>query len=329
MPRHRRIRKIGEPIVPLPQSYVKGVVFIGRDRPGKPSRISATGFLVTVDTPVMAHPYVVTAAHAVEGSDQTFVQLADNEGVYNMNVPEWIVHGKHDVAVAPIEIDSDDDVVFTGLDQFIDEPDALGDRFGPIELGDPVYFLGLLGKIPAMVQDNIPIVRTGFLGALWQEDVPVKRTPHDETKFITAHLIDCRSFAGFSGSPCYLQKERVSVHPGNPPTIGMEWRTLLFGLIGGHFDDWTGTQRADVIGEENTYSVSDDILAPVSTGVGYVIPAEYIRETLMREELVQMRDVDEDAAEAMKRREDERNAAVEDSMPLGDESEFDRFDSLG
>ena len=161
------------------------------------------------DSLVMSHPYVVTAAHVVEGSNPTFVQIPDMDGYINMeDVPEWVVHGKHDVAVAPIDIDSTDDVVFTGLSQFVDEPDALGGQWGPIELGDPVYFLGLLGKIEAMTGANIPIVRTGFLGALWQEGVPVKRTPYDEVKLITAHLIDCRSFASFSGSPCYLQKER-------------------------------------------------------------------------------------------------------------------------
>ena len=112
----------------------------------------------------------------------------------------------------------------------------------------------------------------------------------DETRYITAHLIDCRSFGGFSGSPCYLQKERVRV--GSDETAGSvgvynEYRTLLFGLIGGHFDDWAGTQQRREGDDE--YAISDDIRAPVGTGVGYVIPAEYIRETLMRDELEEMR----------------------------------------
>lgn len=326
----RRIRRIGESM-PLPESYPKGVFFIGRRSVDGTERIAGTGFLVTMQSPILWHSYVVTAGHVVEGADSTFVRIRTaGDGTRDIPVPDWVPHGKHDIAVAPILLPEDHDVASTGLDQFIDEPGMFGNYFwGDIELGDVIYFIGLLGKVPEMVKRNVPIVRAGVLGAMWQEQVPIKRTPVDETRFITAHLIDCRSFGGFSGSPCYLQKSRPVYAKGDTPGITQEYRTALLGLIGGHFDDWAKARTRQSIGadpDSHEYGISDDVLAPVSTGVGYVIPAEFIRETLMREELVEMRDKDEKEAQRLIRKLEDENAATPDSIE--DESELERFEDL-
>jgi Trypsin-like peptidase domain len=323
---HRRIRKIGErvSVMPLPDSYPKGVIFVGRGS-GAAKRIAGTGFLVAID----GFPYVVTAYHIVEGVTETFVRVPlVGGGIRDLPVPDWIPHGKHDIAVAPLDYNEEFDLVATGVeDQFINSERPDDEKY-PVELGSVVYFLGLLGKVKAMSDRNIPVVRSGVLSCLWQDELPVKRTPRDKTKLITAHLIDCRSFGGFSGSPCYVQMPRVSwIDRG----YGLEYRTLLLGLIGGHFDDWMGTRTRTLQGEgadpdEAEYAISDDLQAPVSTGIGYVIPAEFIRETLMREELVRMREDEKRAADEAARREDDDNAATMDSMEGA--SEFERFEDL-
>lgn len=284
--------------MPLPESYPRGVFFVGR-RSGGEERIAGTGFLVTIrENPLVVHSYVVTAAHVIEGAEATFARLRTTTGTTNLEVEDWITHPEHDVAVAPIVLPEDHDAVATDLTQFIDEPGAVGTyRWGEIELGDVVYFIGLLGKVEAMTERNIPVVRAGVLAQLSQTDLPVKRSPVDATRYITAHLIDCRSFGGFSGAPCYLQKSRAAVVDRG---ITTEYRTLLLGLIGGHFDDWMSAQERTLMVNDDTdpdagYSISDDIRAPVSTGVAYVIPAEFIRETLMRSELVEKRRADEEA----------------------------------
>jgi hypothetical protein len=322
--------------VPLPETYTHAVLFIRQCLSKGRSKVLGTAFFIGIRSPQGGHHvYVVTAAHIVERVSASFVQVRLTNGEFHdLEITDWVPHGKHDVAVAPISLPDNHAVYATELDQFIDEPDALGPRWGEVELGDVVYFIGLLGKVQAMVDRNIPIVRAGFLGALWQENVPVKRSEVDETKYITAHLIDCRSFGGFSGSPCYLQKSRAAVvNEDGRPGILTEYRTLFFGLIGGHFDDWAKTKERQVIPEDEdtadedaVYATSDDIKAPVSTGVGYVIPAEYVRETLMREELKEMRRKDEEAAAEAVRRETEENAATLDSAES--ESEFERFEDL-
>lgn len=302
-------------------------MFIGRERPAASAlekQIMGTGFIVSVpaESSQFAHVYVVTAAHVIEGDGVPFIRVPTTVGsVTDCTVSDWTCHPKHDVAVAPILLPANHNTVRTALGQFIDaeawrKPDDWIKRPFDLELGDVVYFIGLLGKIAAMTEQNIPMVRSGTLGALWQERLPVRRTPKDDATFVTAHLIDCRSFAGFSGSPCYVQQSQAGLVPnegGQPGVcITTKYRTALLGLVGGHFDDWVGTRKR-VSGPAR--NVSSDVDAPVSTGVGYVIPAEFIRETLYLEELREMRE------------EVERSAGAQSEYPATMETmtEFESF----
>lgn len=329
----------------MDDNYPKGVFFVGRLQPGddqtETRQIVGTAFLVFITSAsgFLQHLYVVTAAHVVDGAEQTFVRIPMHDGSVNdVPVPEWVPHSKYDVAVGPIKLPSNHGAVGTELEQFIDDdrwnsPSLTLEGWGPgfrAQLGDAVYFIGLLGKIEAMTKRNIPIVRAGTLGRLWQENLPVQRTPHDTPKYITAHLIDCRSFAGFSGSPCYVQQLMISQGVTDGRLIIKE-RTALLGLIGGHFDDWARTRERDresdksVREEDAGYSggVSDNIEARVSTGVGYVIPAEFIRETLMLEEFVGMRKKAEHVNAPH-----EEPATMDVAPSTSSTSEFERFEDL-
>lgn len=70
--------------------------------------------------------------------------------------------------------------------------------------GDEVFFPGLLGQVPSMGQRNVPMLRGGIIGALHQSEIPM-RLPDDTVLSVHGHLIDCRSFGGFSGSPCFVR----------------------------------------------------------------------------------------------------------------------------
>lgn len=332
MTERRRIRYIGERAVPLTEDFPRTVLFVGRERVDDAgrlvNRVEGTGFLVAVPSahlPGTSYLHVVTAAHVVDGDAESFVRVPKGDGTVDLRVAEWIPHPRQqDVAVALITLPSSHRCSWTYLSSFIDDDHwrSADDYFGrpfDLELGDTVYFIGLLGKIDAMTYGNIPMVRAGTLGRLWQERLPVQRTPVDAVKYITAHLIDCRSFAGFSGAPCYVQQEQAGtkVAPnGNLDVVTYE-RTAFLGLIGGHFDDWH--KAMDVRAEGN---ISDDIKAPVSTGVGYVIPAEFIREALMRDDLVEARRESDEAAAATR-----EDAATMDST-MSTPSEFERFERL-
>jgi hypothetical protein len=208
---------------------------------------------------------VVTAGHVVRFSPFTAVRLSRTEGsVDDWPVPGWIFHddGETDVAVAPILLDK-------GRYRFnVMEMELEVDEGRPRpRLGETIYFVGLLANVKSMHHQNVPMVRSGTLGRLYQDDVLV-RWPDKSIHSIAAHLIDCRSHQGFSGSPCYVQLE-----PRGRSDMGATGAdTYLLGLITGHLDE---------LGADRSIT---------NSGVGIVTPVEDIWHVLMQRELVEHRE---------------------------------------
>src|SRR5919108_4082391 len=98
--------------MPLPESYPRGVFFVGR-RSGGHERIAGTGFLVTIRGALATHSYAVSAAHVIEGAEATFVRLRTTQGTTDLEVEDWIPHPEHDIAVAPILLPANHDAVAT------------------------------------------------------------------------------------------------------------------------------------------------------------------------------------------------------------------------
>jgi hypothetical protein len=182
------------------------------------------------------------------------------------------------------------------------------------DLGDRVYFLGLLA-LPAargMAERNVPMVRSGTIGAMYQDEIPLE-WPDGTIRKIQAHLIDCRSYGGFSGSPCFFQRD-------DQPTgmkEGVRTRgttTFLLGLISAHFDDFTSPKTRGDIAELGSIRI------PINTGVGIVTPAERIVEVI---EMPEFKD-ERERAEAERKRRPEEGATLDTTR----ESEFERFEDL-
>jgi hypothetical protein len=76
-------------------------------------------------------------------------------------------------------------------------------------LGEDIYFVGLLAQIQGMGQANTPMVRTGTFGALYQQDVSMIGLPNTRIA-LQGHLMDCRSFGRFGGSPCFMHMARLT-----------------------------------------------------------------------------------------------------------------------
>ncbi len=147
--------------------------------------------------PQQFHAYVVTAAHVVIGQRRTEIRLRDDHGnvLPDRPISGWVVHEKSDIAAAPTAFDSDVVINPFVRDMGIDR------REGPLRLAEPVFFMGLLAGFDKMERSAVPMVRSGTVGAYYQRDVPLPAGRFDE-----AHLIDCRSFQGFSRSPCVIQR---------------------------------------------------------------------------------------------------------------------------
>lgn len=314
----RRIRAIGEPVVPLNDKYPLAVTFIIGPVEQEDGTVEAgpigTGFIVNVPSRIenVYFEYVVTASHVVASGRETSVRIRKRDGgSKDVPVHEWIHHPGADVAAAPFRGDGEMHLLNVPVTSLC-WPDS--ERLHP-DLGDRIYFLGLLA-VPgarALAERNVPMVRSGTIGAMYQDDIPFE-WPDGSIRNFQAHLIDCRSYGGFSGSPCFFQRDDqfTGVREGEP-TRGVV--TFLLGLISGHFDLFSSARLRGDIAEEGAIRV------PVNTGVGIVTPAEKIAEVLTMEEFKDERD----------RIERERAARPEEGATLDsveDRSEFDRFEAL-
>lgn len=275
--------------MPLGLDHMATVGFVmgGGARDGKwvDGKPIGTAFRVTVNGDRMKHAYVVTAAHVLWDQDAPFVRWRVPMGggaVIDQDAPrEWYQHWDADVALAPIEEKHH-------LPQYaisLETQTMRRDLDAYPQFGANVYYLGLFDPVVPMAESTIPMVRSGTVGALWQPIQPDPSKPPFD-----AHLIDCRSYGGFSGSPCLVQLPFPGPrdNPHAPPfpeylfaqarTEGfdtsrlgiMMYATLLFGMLIQHIDDRTQPEASKV-------------------GVGVVLPVERIMDVVMSEELVEQR----------------------------------------
>lgn len=244
------------------------------------ARLCGTGFIVMIPSADLGigFSYLVTAAHVVRSFGSTFIKLSRKDGsVADLPVPAWAFHPSEDVAVGAFQKDSDDyDHYFVRISEFIEDDEEIWDPMP----GDDIFFAGLLGQVPSMGSRNVPMVRKGSIGALDQEGIPM-RMPGNTLIRVRGHLVDCQSFGGFSGSPCfarYVTGIRRTEHMG----LGEEVQsTLLLGMLGGHFDQTASVSLPD---QEQQLDI------PVAAGVAVVYPASVIRETLNLDFLAAERD---------------------------------------
>ena len=98
-------------------------------------------------------------------------------------------------------------------------------------------------------------------------------------------LVEVRSIGGLSGSPVFvretIQIKGVLTQDGKPAVMGGLGRTLFLGLMYGHWDIRES--------ELNSAQISHDAKRGVNLGIGIVVPANKILETINRPELRDMR----------------------------------------
>lgn len=315
-----KVGYLGESPMPLNETFAKAIVFIvGEYEQDGTTKVAVVGTGSIISYP-FSDPetkrrflYIVTSAHVVRPLIRSWVQINQRDGeTARIPVSVWYEHPSNDYAddVAVVPAGGLNPAVFDyaviQYEEFIEE------NLRPV-LGARVYFLGLLGFIPEMSDRNVPMVRSGVIGAVSQPGVPIEIAPHTVIK-VTAHLIDCRSFQGFSGSPCFLQTDGLGVFDGGEgASIGWSATTVLIGLLIAHFDvDRPATKTGELAG------ITGDVAVPVNTGVGVVLPAEKIREVLNQPVLAEDRKLREERAK--KQEEEQQIAATPDSLSTDPET---------
>lgn len=296
--------------MPLNDDLVHPVVFIIGDNRDDGRGPVGTGFFLVVpdaDNPDQWHSYVVTAAHVVIGERQTAIRGRNSSGqvLPDMPVSGWMVHDAADVAVAPVGV--------LRSEIFVPYMPEMGyDKAGPERTrryGEQVFFSGLLDGVPEMEAACIPMVRSGTVGAYYQPGVPLTGG-----RSTTAHLIDCKSYAGFSGAPCLIQwttyrvGNRETEPPDAKPGLFRNEETRLFGILIAHFDDVERQQDRSVL--------------KLHVGVGIVLPIERLWE-LMDNETVK------DQQKRSTRRVGRRREATLDSVGATDDSLDQTADLMG
>lgn len=278
---------------------------------GSAQRVVGTGFFVTVGSETLPsrsvrYAHLVTADHIVvkHGPDLA-IQIANPwaEGQVTEPIPidgrDWMRPlPEMDLAVLPwfqLAPDPLPPLMAVGIeDQFLRDRTHL-------RHGSTVYYIGLLAS-----QDRI-MVRTGNIGALDQHGMDLEGGYKQPV-----HLLDCRSYRGFSGSPCFVEVTYAGLRPVKPPQaypkdrgeLGeLESFAFLVGMLTNHLD------APDEDGAASRY------------GVGVMLPFDQIEEALMSDEL---RDARRKADEA--KNDDEPKF---EGISAGDgPDEFRRFDDL-
>jgi hypothetical protein len=266
--------------MPLGDVYPNSVVFVC-EAGAKGSTPVGTAFLVEEPNGIGGvWRYVITARHVVEHDRPTTLRLRRHNRMEPVEIPisEWIQHPTADAAVAPFDFDPVElQISFVTTEAFADK--WLLKRGVPIQPGDPVFLIGLLSDLRSMVERSIPMVRSGRLGALYQEDIPVRQGQSHRIE-PRAHLIDAHSRAGFSGAPCVVEHLSINV---TDATV-FPYLTIL-GVVVGHFDSYLDVLSRH--GEGEAYET--DLRIRDNQGVAVVVPIEAVREVLEGEALVEDR----------------------------------------
>lgn len=277
-----------------------------------------TGFCVKVPSeavPNLSYTYLVSTAHVVEdcgGSvDVQFANPALGDWVRlprPAKITDWAQPLKDvDIAVAlvsPATLGMSFQAI--RLDQFVDRSEA-----PTLFPGSVIYYIGQLsvkiktGQHTHELLERV-LARAGTLAALDQRGLPLGVYEYP------AHILDCRTYEGFSGSPCFVdtpfaeltQTERRLPDRPDVPLADLQHLTQLCGMLTNHLD----TERDGLASRH---------------GLVFVLRSEEIRKALMNDGLKARR------AAADAEHLDSADAAIK---PAGaarrPQGEFERFEDL-
>jgi hypothetical protein len=275
--------------VRVPDNAVRSVGFVSEVVHSSPEGDDldhfATGFFVSMPSlslPGIIFMYFVTAKHIAKEFEGRDVRLLVNKkggGIKQIRGIGDLFWGHPtdsaaDVAVMPIYAETDMDIVYTPIQNFVNaKPMESG-----IGIGDEIFMVGLFSVAPGK-EKIVPIVRHGNIAMLPEEKIQT------ELGFADVYLIEARSIGGLSGSPVFARppvllsaelRDGDSVEP-----VVATGGVRFLGVAHGHWD----IREADM----NNPHYTQTSLHGVNMGIAIVTPAYKLLETLTRPELVELR----------------------------------------
>lgn len=267
-----------------------------------------TGFFVTVKSESLEgvrYGYVLTAHHVLWDQTRTEIQAPNPQSGGLLHPPVVIDDWRQplpdvDLAVAPFHEGNNPERLYSSLEL---ERHVLQPADVPA-LGAKVYYIGILTPL------DRPMVRSGTVGAVSQHGIK-----HDGGYDYPVHLVDCRSYGGFSGSPCLVELPYAGLWQVQPYTEDP--------------DGWGGplgplAYLVKLCGMF-TQHLSDSDAAVSRYGVGTMLRSTEIWRALMSEEMRdERRGWDAENEAAIKREEPKLRGAA--TTPR--EGDYERFEDL-
>jgi len=285
-----------DPAVRVPDVVLKSVGYIC-ETTHKTANIPegdpyATGFFVSVPSIIGGKSFMcfVTAKHVANDLRDRRVHFKVNKigggtTVVKDVFRQWFFHptdNNTDVAVVPITPHREMDFVSIPTSMFVNN-DVMQEK--NIGIGDEVFMTGLFTPAEGSAR-ILPIVRHGNIAMLPEEQIQT------ELGFINVYLVEARSIGGVSGSPVFV-RETIVVE-ADPGDGGKKFEFAgvgnfhLLGLMHGHWDIRES--------EMNSPIVENDRRHGVNMGIGIVVPASKILETINSEAMMELRKQTEERA---------------------------------
>jgi hypothetical protein len=280
----------------------KTVLFFGFEdkKPGKGGiNCVGTGFLLNYEDV----GFLVTARHLAHnlGNRPFLVRLnrkdGTSENVHSDDV-HWYEHPDPTVDVAVTHIGlgggpaSAYDVLFLPKDMMATDAIVNHPQLGVLGVGDLTYTIGLF-RLMSGERRNLPVVHFGSVAMMPKDEKIPVRDWRDPTKklMVDGYLIETQALQGLSGSPVFVRPTTsISLLPHNilvdPRSAAPEdysgaipmQKLFLLGL-------WTNSWDAPP--DEVLLVQAGQNRVPV--GMGVVVSAQKIEETLQQEELIELR----------------------------------------
>jgi hypothetical protein len=121
------------------------------------------------------------------------------------------------------------------LEDYFTNSDILIQR--NIREGSRAFFAGLLANFAYGKQRNYPVIRFGYISLLTDEKIEIKTA--GSTLRRNFYLVECQSLGGFSGSPVFFERERITHEK-----FYVSPEIYLGGIMMGHFNDIEALEKA-------------------------------------------------------------------------------------
>lgn len=316
------VRK-GDATVALTKGMLDMAARVIGDRPTKKlihgTKRGTIGTAFAISVPSATHEdvrygYVLTAHHVIDGQREIEVQFsnpfAPGELWPPMKLSDWRVPLEGvDLVVCPVPGDDEYDQNIQGcsIERQVLHPSQVP------ALGAPAHYIGYLEPYDRIV------VRTGTIAALEQTGLEHCQPEYD----YECHLVDCRSYVGFSGSPCFFRESY--------PILTEVDRDQLIGDLPDEFQHPIGrtvniSVLCGMLTEHSEDRVPNEDGVVSRYGIGVLLPSREIWRALMTDEMKKERKKWDEEREA---REDENGPAFRATgIGSGGNEEYDRFEEL-